>query len=100
MVVWWCQISAHYPQLNGTIIGSFAKWNGEKWFGTNRGLYSSVFRDKGIHFNGTANGLQHETVTALATSTDGECLVVGTLCGVDFLKRGRTFWDIGTVKTS
>ena len=85
-------LSAHYPQLNGTIIGSFAKWNGEKWFGTNRGLYSSVFRDKGIHFNGTANGLQHETVTALATSTDGECLVVGTLCGVDFLKRGRTFW--------
>lgn len=86
-------LSVRYPQLNGSIIGAIAKWNGTVWFGTNHGLYSSVYGDKGLHFNGTPNGLQHETVTSLSISDDGEQLAVGTLCGVDFLNRDRTFGE-------
>lgn len=44
-----------------------------------------------IHFNGTDKGLQHETVTALDASDDGRELVIGTLCGVDFMNSDRSF---------
>lgn len=84
-------LSALYPQLNGSIIGAIVKWHGQAWFGTNRGLYSSVFRDPGIHFKATGNGLQHESVTSLAVSNNGKHLIIGTLGGVDLLNRDHSF---------
>ena len=84
-------LSQKYPQLEGKIIGSIIRWGGGVWFGTNGGLYSSDPHDPGIHFNGTDKGLQHETVTALDASDDGRELVIGTLCGVDFMNSDRSF---------
>jgi ligand-binding sensor domain-containing protein/AraC-like DNA-binding protein len=84
-------LAARYPQLNGKIIGAMVKWNGHAWFGTNHGLYNDTFKDPGLHFSATGNGLQHETVTSLATSYNKGGLVIGTLGGVDFLSRNDTF---------
>lgn len=77
-------LSSRYPQLNGTIVGTIAKWKGKVWFGTGNGLYNSDRGNTGWHFS-LSNGLQHETVTTLAVSPNGNDLIVGTLGGVDFL---------------
>lgn len=83
-------LSARYPYLKGAVIGAILKWRGKIWFGTNRGLYCSDGRS--WHYNGTAQGLQHETVTSLAITPDGGGLLIGTLCGVDVMDANAHFY--------
>lgn len=78
-------LSSNYPQVNGAIIGDLIRWKGKTWFATNRGLYDSDPGNTGWHVNATGDGLQHETVTALAVSPDGQHLLIGTLGGVDIM---------------
>lgn len=79
-------MSSRYPQLDGAIVGTIAKWKGKVWFGTGRGLYNSDRGNPGWHI-GLPDGLQHETVTALAATPKGDKLMVGTLGGVDFMDK-------------
>lgn len=93
-------LSARYPQLNGLIVSAMVKWNGRLWFGTNHGLYNNTPGDRGLHYSATGQGLQHETVTSLTTSSNQDYLIIGTLGGVDLLDRNRTFsehWNSNSV---
>lgn len=82
-------LSARYPYLTGSVINAILKWNGKIWFGTNHGLY--CIDGRSWHHNGTAQGLQHETVTSLAVTPDGSGLLIGTLCGVDVMDANAHF---------
>lgn len=86
-------LSGGNPQLDGIIISAMAKWKGCRWFGTNRGLYCSGAGVRAWHSNGSADGLQHETVTSLAVTPDGQSLLVGTLAGVDIMGQDFRFHD-------
>lgn len=83
-------LSARYPYLTGSVINAILKWNGKIWFGTNHGLY--CIDGRSWHHNGTAQGLQHETVTSLAVTPDGSGLLIGTLCGVDVMDANAHFY--------
>ncbi len=83
-------LSARYPYLTGSVISAILKWNGKIWFGTNHGLY--CIDGRSWHHNGTAQGLQHETVTSLAVTPDGSGLLIGTLCGVDVMDANAHFY--------
>lgn len=82
-------LSHRYPQLAGAIIGAAIRFQGQIWWGTNRGLYNSTPGNPGWHADGTSHGLQHDIVTSLAVGLDGHNLLIGTLCGIDILN-GKT----------
>ena len=77
-------LTKKFPPLGGRFAGAVISYNGAIWLGTNSGLFSSKGHE--FHAGISHNTLQHEYVTNLAVSPEGE-LLVGTLCGVDIITK-------------
>ena len=79
-------LSNLFPALNGRFASAIISYGGAVWLGTNNGLFNSKMQE--FHTTTPGKALQHEYVSNLAVSPEGN-LLVGTLCGVDiFTKQG------------
>ncbi len=87
-----------FRPLGGRFAAAIISYNGAIWLGTNDGLFSSKGHE--YHTQTSSNALQHEYVTNLAVSPEGD-LLVGTLCGVDIIsKQGDVeHWNCNSAET-